>query len=160
MRPACPLRKYYRFRMEQFNIKLVDDARWKLDLDLFMFIQKKYEKDQNAWTKNRSRTYNLVLQHFPPDVEAELRNQSTWTVGQDEQNLVTLLHMIRGIMHNMKEIKQGVMDIVDCAVKMNTTAQNSSETTEEYSDIFGSRRNTVTPMTDKRDITKECSIIP
>ena len=39
-----------------------------------MVIQKKYEKDQDAWIENRARTYNLVLQHCPPDVEAELKN--------------------------------------------------------------------------------------
>ena len=49
-----------------------------------MVVQKKYKKDQDAWIKNRARTYNLVLQNFPPDVEAELKNQLTWTVGQDE----------------------------------------------------------------------------
>ena len=29
----------------QLNTKLVDDAEWKLDLDLIMVVQKKYEKD-------------------------------------------------------------------------------------------------------------------
>ena len=37
-----------RFTDRQFNIKLVDNAEWKLDLDLFMIIQKKYEKDQDT----------------------------------------------------------------------------------------------------------------
>ena len=45
--------------------------------------------------------------------------------------MVTLLIMIRNIMHNMRESKQGVMDIVECAFEMNTTAQKYSETTEE-----------------------------
>ena len=35
------------------------------------------------------------------------------------------------------------MAIVECAVKMDTTNQKSSETTEEYFDIFEARRNTV-----------------
>ena len=57
MRPELPPRKYYKFRMEQqiseretmvdtsdrftnghLNINLVDDAEWKLDLDLFMVV--------------------------------------------------------------------------------------------------------------------------
>ena len=67
-----------------------------------MVIQKKYEKDQDTWTKNISRTYNLVLHNCPPDIKAELNNQSTWTSGQDEQNVVTLLIMIRNITHNIK----------------------------------------------------------
>ena len=46
----------------------------------------------------------------------------TWTAGKDEQNVVSLLLMIRDITHNMRESNQGVMDIVDCTVEMNTTA--------------------------------------
>ena len=43
----------------------------------------------------------------------------------------------------MRENNQGVMVIVECAVEMNTTAQNSLETIEEYFDIFEAQRNTV-----------------
>ena len=51
--------------------------------------------------------------------------------------------MIRDSTHNMKESEQGVMAIMECAVEMNTTSQKSSETTEEYFNIFGAQRNTV-----------------
>ena len=103
MQPVRPPRKYYEFRIDQqisdrepmvktsdrftdgqLNIKLVEDVEWKLYLDMFMVVQEKYEKDQDAWTENRARTYNLVLQHCPTDGEADLENQSTWTAGQDE----------------------------------------------------------------------------
>ena len=99
--PVRPPRKYYEFldRPEDFgpipmietsdqfnngqlNTKLVDDAEWKLDLDLLMVVQKKYEKNQDVWIENRARTYNLVLHHFPPDVKVELKNQSTWNSGK------------------------------------------------------------------------------
>ena len=101
-----------------------------------MVVQKKYENYQDTWIENRSRTYNLILQHCPPDVETELKNQSTWTVEQDTQNVVTLLRMICNITHNMGESKQGVMAIVQCAVEMNSTAQKPSETDDEYFKIF------------------------
>ena len=71
----------------------------------------------------------MVLQHCPPDVEADLKNLSTWNVGKDEQNVVTFLLMIRDIAHNMRESKQVVMSIVECTVEMNTNPQNTSETT-------------------------------
>ena len=98
-----PTRKYYEFRTDkkisdrepmvktsdqftdgQLNIKLVDDVEWKLDLYLFMVAQKNYEKDHYALIENRDRAYNLVLQHYPPNVEAGLKNQLTWTAGQDK----------------------------------------------------------------------------
>ena len=106
-----------RFTDGKLNTKLVDDAKCKLDLDLFMVIQKKYKKYQGAWIETRARTYNLVLQHCLPNVKAELKNQSTWTGGKDKQNVVTLLLMIRNITHNMRESEQGVMAIVECAVE-------------------------------------------
>ena len=43
----------------------------------------------------------------------------------------------------MRESKKGVMAIVECAIKMNTTAQKSLETTEDYFNTFEYRRNTV-----------------
>ena len=51
--------------------------------------------------------------------------------------------MIRNITHDMKKSKQGGMAIVECAVKMNTTAQKSSETTGKYFNIFEAQRDTV-----------------
>ena len=66
-----------RFTDGQLNTQLVDNAKWKLALDLFMVVQKEYDTDKDAWIKNRSQTYNLVLQDCPPDVKAELNNQST-----------------------------------------------------------------------------------
>ena len=38
-----------RFTNGKLNTMLVDGAEWKLDLDLFMVVHKKYEKDQDAW---------------------------------------------------------------------------------------------------------------
>ena len=131
------------FTYGQLNTKLVDDSKWKLYLDILMVVQKKDERDHDAWIENRARTYNLVLKHCPSDIKAELKNQSTWTVRQDEQNVVTLLLIIRDLTHNMRESKQGVIAIVECAVEINTNSQKSSETIEEYFDMFEAQRNTV-----------------
>ena len=57
-----------RFTDRKINIKFVDNSKWKIDLDLFMVVQKKYEKDQDTWIKNRAWRYNLVIQNCPPDV--------------------------------------------------------------------------------------------
>ena len=54
--------------------------------------------------------------------------------------------MIHDITHNMRESKKGVIAIIECAVEMNTTNQKSSETTEEYFDIFEAQRNTIKTM--------------
>ena len=49
-----------RFTNGQLNIKLVDNTEWKLYLYPFVVVQKKYEKDQDAWINNKARTYNFL----------------------------------------------------------------------------------------------------
>ena len=43
-----------RFTDGHLNTNIVDDAEWKLYLDMLMVVQNKYEKDQDAWINNRA----------------------------------------------------------------------------------------------------------
>ena len=83
----------------------------KTTLDEYMIEKKKYTMDFEARIENSARNYTLVLQHFPPDLEAELQNHANWAAGQRDQNSIYLLLMIRDMTHNMKENKQGTMKI-------------------------------------------------
>ena len=63
-------------------IKVVEDIEWKLDLEEYLVAKKKHTRDAEAWTENSARIYNLVLQHYLLELEAELRNHSSWSAGQ------------------------------------------------------------------------------
>ena len=41
--------------------------------------------------------YNLVLQHFPAELEAELKNQDAWVEVKYTQSVVRLLILIRDL---------------------------------------------------------------
>ena len=60
------------------NPSVIDNANYKLYLDLFVVASKAHLLETQAWKENNVRVYNLVLQHCPKDLEAELRNHTKW----------------------------------------------------------------------------------
>ena len=86
------------------------------------------------------RVYNLVLQHCPNYLEAELRNHTKWDATELAQDAIFLLGIIRDVTLNLKESRQGTMNFVKCDVKLKTTAQSGNETTDEYYKVFGACR--------------------
>ena len=102
--PAKPVRKYYlavpdgevandsrtqtnnRFEVGSLkeNSKVVDDIEWKMTLHEYTSLKARWTRDAEDWTENSARVYNLVLQHCPPEMEAELQNHSKWN--QSAQN--------------------------------------------------------------------------
>ena len=84
------------------NVKVVDDLEWRLDLEEYLVAKKKYTHYLEAWTENIARIYNWVLQHCPPDLEAELQNSSNWSAGQSAQNSIALFLIICDVTHNTK----------------------------------------------------------
>ena len=49
------------------------------------------EKRSEAWTKNSASVYHLVLTHCPTELEAEMKNHSTWGANTINQNCIKLL---------------------------------------------------------------------
>ena len=125
------------------NVKVIGNIEWKMELDKFVLLKKKHTRDTEAWTENSARVYNLVLQHCPLDLEAELQNYSSWAAGQSAQNFIALFVMIRDVTHNMKEAKQRTIVLVECAVKLFTTAQKPSKSINDYYKIFTAQKDTL-----------------
>ena len=89
------------------------------------------------------RVYNLVLQHCPNYLEAELRNHTKWDATELAQDAIFLLGIIRDVTLNLKESREGTMNFVKCDVELKTTAQSSNETTNKYYKVFGTRKDMV-----------------
>ena len=87
--------------------------------------------------------YNLVLQHCPKYLEAELRNHTKWDATELTQDAISLLGIIWDVKLNLKESRQGTMNFVKCDVELKTTAQSSNETTDDYYKVFSARQDTV-----------------
>ena len=84
-----------------------------------------------------------MLQHCLKDLEAELCNHTKWDATELTQDAIALLGIIRDVPLNLKESRQGTMNFVKCDIKLKTTAQSSSETTDDYYKVFGTRKDTV-----------------
>ena len=98
------------------NPYMLDDADYKLDLNLFVAASKRHLLERQAWKENNSRVYNFVLQDCPMDLEAELRNHTKWYVTELAQDAISLLGIIRDVTLNLKESRQGMMNCVKCDV--------------------------------------------
>ena len=125
------------------NKPVVGDIDYKMCVDKYMAATKYWKRDSEVWTENSARIFNLVLQHYHPELEAELKNHLNWTVEGSDQNCITLLLMIRDMTHNMKESKQSTMAMVECAVELTTTYQKKSDTIEDYFELSTARKDTV-----------------
>ena len=54
------------------NVAVDDDIDWKMTLSEWIVKEQQYQKDEEAWTENSARMYNLVLGHCPPELRAEM----------------------------------------------------------------------------------------
>ena len=84
------------------NTSVLDDAEYKLDLNLFVVASKTHLLETQAWKENNACVYNLVLQHCPNDLEAELRNHTKWDATELTQYVIALLGKIRDVTLNLK----------------------------------------------------------
>ena len=51
---------------------------FKMEVDDYIADSKVYRTKKERWEENRPRTYNLVLQHCPPELEIRLTSQAKW----------------------------------------------------------------------------------
>ena len=70
-------------------------------------------------------------------------NHSTWVAGQQAQDCIALLLMMRDLTHGMKETRQGTMALVQVHVDLFTTIQRPNKSLEAYYKTFCARRDTV-----------------
>ena len=108
-----------------------------------MVISKTHLLETQARKENNARVYNLVLQHCPKDLEAELRNHTKWDEMDLTQDAIALFGIIRDVKLNLKESRQGTIKFFKCDVELKTTAQSSNEATNEYYNFFGARKDAV-----------------
>ena len=125
------------------NPSVLNDADYKLDLDLFVVARKTHLLETQAWKDNNACMYNLMLQHCPKDLEAKLRNHEKWDATDLAQDAIALLRIIWDVTLNLKESRQGMMNFVKCDVELKTTAQSGNETTDKYYKVSGARKDTV-----------------
>ena len=94
-------------------IQVKEEWEHLLDVDDFKLERRVFQEQEAAWKENRAKCYYLVLSHCPKELEQELRNSTKWAATEADQDVVSLLKMIRDITHNKKERKESVMTTVE-----------------------------------------------
>ena len=54
-----------------------------------------------------------MLQHFPKELEVELRNQDSWKAVEDARSVIAILLLIRDLSFNKTDNKRSIMTTVE-----------------------------------------------
>ena len=73
----------------------------------------KFEAQTDLWQDLNAQGHALVLQHYPDELETELRNQEAWAAIDAARNIVALLVLIRDLQHNKTNRKRSIMATVE-----------------------------------------------
>ena len=125
------------------NDPMVGDIDCKLTVDEYLKKKKKHDNNEECWTENNARGFNLVLQHSPPELEAELRNSNSWLTTKNERSVVKLLLMIRDITHHKRERKQAVMEAVESDADLYLASQGETDSINTFYKVFTAQVDTI-----------------
>ena len=113
-----------------------DLSQLKMETDIYMLHYKNWLSEDLNWKTNRSRVYNLVLQHCPPDLEEILKTMKAWSGVSSGYDAIGLLKMLRDVAHDQTESKQTVMGFVEAIAELFTYHQSEKESDDEYGIMF------------------------
>ena len=125
------------------NVAKVDDIDYVETMDKYKSKLCRVETTQENWEENRTKGYNLVLQHCPPELEAELRNQDAWTDIDDKRSVVGLLILIRDLQYNKTNRKRSIMATVEANFELYAGYQKKNQSIDDYYKVFTSTVDTI-----------------
>ena len=100
---------------------------------------KEYRLQRGRWEENQPRTYKLVLQHCPPELETQLTTHPKWDQVRLDYDVLSLLGMIRNIAHNHDKAKLGLMAIIEYDMELYLGFQGPNEPYDDYMAVFKTR---------------------
>ena len=86
-----------RLTVGMLNTGVMDDINYSDEMDQYKSDKHKSDSRLENWEENDAKGYNLVLQHCPAELEAELKNQDFWGEVEDTRSIVRLLTVIRDL---------------------------------------------------------------
>ena len=88
---------------EADNEPKLGDWEHKLTVKEYLEKCKIHKEGIKVWTENKGKCYCLVLQHCPPELKPKIKNSERWEEAVSDTDIMSLLLIIRGVMHNKKE---------------------------------------------------------
>ena len=95
------------------NIAVMDHINYNDEMDQYKSNSRKSNSSAENWEENDAKGYNLVLQHCPAELEAELKNQDDWGEVENTRSVVRLLTLIRDLQYNKTNRKRSIMATVE-----------------------------------------------
>ena len=100
-------------RRHFFDKLTVPDENDKAGWAYFGEDVKTYKRAEENWKKANAKCCSLVLQHCSKDFKERLKSLSDCDKVREDQDVISLLKLVRDITHNDNETKQGTMAIVN-----------------------------------------------
>ena len=91
----------------------IDEFDYKCDMEIYMVKYKKAMREEEEWETYSAKIYNLLLIHFPPDLEKVLKTMTSWDSVSASEDAIGMLAMICDVSHDKTGAKQTVMTFVE-----------------------------------------------
>ena len=99
--------------------KSEEDLAYEVKLMIYKMQISKYARNHDEWTKsvknwknNRSRMFDIVLQHCPTDLVQRIKSKDLWAETNLGKDVIALTRVIHDIAHAHDDTTQGTMAIV------------------------------------------------
>ena len=115
--PEEPVRKYYTDNTKASSeetpnnenrsprVQVVVDALYAVVLQKYLTAHKSWETKDILYKENRSRVYNLFLQHYPESIKTELKQGNKQKEASRSHDMIGLLKILQDLAHGKKEQK-------------------------------------------------------
>ena len=118
---------------------VTSDGLYAVELQRYVNQHKSWEVKDSQYNENRSRAFNLILQHCPESVKTEVKNAEKWKEVSGPHDAIGLLGILRDLAHGKKERKQSTMVKVKADLAMYATLQTDKQTLEDYARIYNAQ---------------------
>ena len=117
--------------------------RYKMQILRYGCEYDEWNKNVKSWKNNRSRMFDIVLQHCRPDLVQRLKSKDLWNVTNLTNNEIALTKIIRDVAHVHNDTTQGTMVIVASGMNLYTTFMSKAETPVTFCCTFQVNMNTI-----------------
>ena len=117
-------------------VPVVADALYAVLLQAYLSKHKSWEAKDAQHSENKSRAYNLFLQHCPEPIKTEVKQAEQWKAVSESHDAIGLLKILRDLAHGKKERKQSTMVKVKADLTLYAALQTDKQTLEDYARVF------------------------
>ena len=109
---------------------------------MFATDHREWKDNVKHWKENKSRVFEILLQHCPKDLTQRLKSIGRYEAVNDSKEGIALITMISDVAHQHDDTAQGTMDLVTINLDIYTMFM-TSEDAEEFYGTFNAMADTI-----------------